>query len=342
MSQLKKIKLNFSDFYEGFDKKNNQFFRIISKSYDIVIDEENPDYLIYSCFGKDFLSYDCIRIFYSGENMVPDFNLCDYGISFFYLEFEDRYIRYPNFMGYGSQADYLEEKRTLSFEGLENKTKFCNFIYSNQNADPRRDEFYFNLSKYKKIDSAGRHLKNVGLADVKGQNWAESKVEFQKDYKFSIAFENSTVNGYTTEKIMHAFNAETIPIYWGNPRIGEDFNTDSFINCHDYDSFNDVVKEVIRLDNNDQEYLEMLRQEIYVKVKKPVYLEEDFLHSFFENIFNQSIVKAKRRTVYGFNRSHINALSSQNKKIPFTKKLTHKIKKLLKFMPFILKDIKKQ
>ena len=110
-----------NDTHRDFFKQVIDFY---NENAEIIIDEENPDYLIYSCFGKDFLTYNCIRIFYSGENMVPDFNLCDYGISFFYLEFEDRYIRYPNFMGYGSQADYLEEKRTLSFEGLKNKTKF--------------------------------------------------------------------------------------------------------------------------------------------------------------------------------------------------------------------------
>lgn len=328
----KTIKLNFSDFYNGFDKINNQFYQIISKKYNIIIDEENPDYLIYSCFGKEFLRFDCIRIFYTGENLVPDFNLCDYGISFFNLDFEDRYLRYPNFLGYGSQTKELLKPKNLKLNELNNKTKFCNFIYSNSNADPRRDEFYFLLSKYKLVHSAGKHLTNVNRVQLEGANWAQTKVEYQKKFKFSIAFENSTVNGYTTEKIMHAFIANTIPIYWGNPLIENDFNTESFINCHDYENFEEVIQEVKRLDNNDQEYINILNQPPFNKDKMPVYLNHDYLLTFFEKILNQSIKKAKRRCNYGRTKIYINELSPtkvEQTNISTFDKILFRIKKAL-------------
>ena len=38
------IKINFVDFWTGFDKLNNYFFNLLSKKYTIIIDE-NPDLL---------------------------------------------------------------------------------------------------------------------------------------------------------------------------------------------------------------------------------------------------------------------------------------------------------
>ena len=105
---MKKIKIWFTDFYEGFEPANNYFFCLLSKKYSIKLDQHNPDYLIYSCYGNEFLNYNCIRIYYTGENLVPDFNLCDYAIGFHYLELGDRYLRYPNFALLEDQFQQLE------------------------------------------------------------------------------------------------------------------------------------------------------------------------------------------------------------------------------------------
>lgn len=69
------------------------------------------------------------------------------------------------------------------------------------------------LKKYKKVNSGGRYLNNIGRAVV-------DKIQFESRHKFSICFENSSYPGYTTEKIIEAFAAKTIPIYWGNPCVG--------------------------------------------------------------------------------------------------------------------------
>ena len=94
---MKKIKLNFADFHPAHDKNNNDFICILRERYDVEISED-PDFLIYSCFGYDHLKYDCVHIFYTGECFVPDFNQCDYAIGFDRLDFGDRYIRIPIFL----------------------------------------------------------------------------------------------------------------------------------------------------------------------------------------------------------------------------------------------------
>ena len=60
------------------------------------------------------------------------------------------------------------------------------------------------------------------------------KLAFQRQYRFSIAYENSRDPGYVTEKIVDAFAAGTVPIYWGDPLIKQEFNPDSFVCADDY------------------------------------------------------------------------------------------------------------
>ena len=74
------------------------------------------------------------------------------------------------------------------------------------------------------------HIDKVG----KSKDFTQNKIGFQSRYKFSIAFKNFECPGYSTEKILDAFAARTIPIYWGNKRIVEDFNSEAFINAYDF------------------------------------------------------------------------------------------------------------
>ncbi len=169
---MKKIRINFCDFWKNFNYKENDFYKILSQKYEIEI-SDTPDFL---------------------------FNLCDYGIGFANLNFEDRYLRIPLYSLF-QYKKYL--KLALDIHNQNNiiKKKFCNFIYSNGNADKEREEFYNLLSQYKKVDSGGRYLNNIG-GPVK------DKFSFQQQYKFSIAFENTSSKGYTTEKLIEAKQLE--------------------------------------------------------------------------------------------------------------------------------------
>ena len=170
--------------------------KILSKHYELV-ECDNPDYLFYSVFGYEHLKYDCISIFITGENFSPDFNVCDYAMGFDHISFEDRYLRVPLYLFY-DYADGVSERVSLTEDDIRSKCKFCNFVYSNsKNASPIREEFFHKLSAYKTVDSGGRFLNNIGGP-------VEDKDEFQKQYKFSIAFENSSTSGYTTEKLFEA------------------------------------------------------------------------------------------------------------------------------------------
>lgn len=281
------IKINFTDFWPGFDKNNNYFTKLLETKYDISI-TENPDYLFYSCFGNDFLNYDCVRIFYTGENWgKPDFNACDYAIGFDYLTLDDRYIRFPLYFLYTEDYMLAKKKHLISEKEIEEKVSFCNFIYSNPQPY-HRNLFFDLLSNYKKVDSGGRYRNNVGYS-------AENKLHFQRKYKFSIAFENDTSEGYTTEKIVQAYAAQTIPIYWGNPAIAKEFNPKSFINCHDFESFEEVVRKVKEIDNDPQLFRKMLKEPIYLEDVNQDEIGETQLLKFLSSIFDSIYDLAFRR-----------------------------------------------
>ena len=149
------------------------------------------------------------------------------------------------------------------------------------------------LNAYKPLDSGGRYRNNVGgpVAD---------KIDFSKGYKFSIAFENSSSRGYTTEKIMESFAAGNIPIYWGNPDIAAEFNPDSFVNCHDFADFDEAVEYVKKIDGDDELYLRMARAPIAKEGSLAAKcLDEDYVADFLYKVCSQEPKAAIRRnTVY--------------------------------------------
>lgn len=237
---------------------------------------DDPDFLIYSCFGKAFLKYKCVRIFYTGENIRPNFNECDYAFSFDYTITEKNY-RLPIYKIYIKNIDELKNKK-INNKSIVNKKKFCNFLYSNETAKERID-FFYKLNQYKKIDSGGRVLNNLGY-------FVDNKHDFLKNYKFTIAFENSSYPGYTTEKILHPLMANSIPIYWGNPLVAKDFNPRAFVNCHEYSNFEEVIEKIIEIDTNHDLYHTYLREPVFSGNIENQYINEHNIFQRFEHIFS--------------------------------------------------------
>jgi hypothetical protein len=82
------------------------------------------------------------------------------------------------------------------------------------------------------------------------------------EYKFVITMENSVQDTYITEKITHGFLSNTIPIYWGSPRVGDYFNNERFINIQN-NSEEELKKAIDRIEelcNNEEKYLEMINK----------------------------------------------------------------------------------
>ncbi len=274
----KKIKIDFSDFWGGFDKTDNYFYNLLKEEFEVEI-SNNPDYLFFSLFGQNHQRYNCKKIFYTGENIAPPLGYCDYSFSFDYMD-DPRNYRLPQYLLYDGYYELaLEKKIDESFA----KRKFCNFVVSNGQCH-QRNNFFTKLSKYKKIDSGGRFANNIGYA-------VPDKRKFQSEYKFSIAFENNAYrpqhSGYTTEKIMEPMTVNSIPLYWGNPDVGLEFNTESFVNFYDFASEDDMIDYIIELDKDDDRYLKMLNKPWFNGYNIPEGNRIENIKSFLYKIFEQ-------------------------------------------------------
>ena len=275
---------------------NMPYIKELLKEHYIVEECDNPDFAFFTCAQMNHCyKYDCVRILEVGENQRPNFNLFDYAYGFDKIDFGNRYLYYPLYANLAYRSDLLlaMEKHLHTEEFYLGKKKFCNMVVSNvKNATEKRIEFFQKLCEYKQVDSGGKSYNN--LPDKKP---VADKLEFQKKYKFSIAFENSSYPGYTTEKITQAWAAGTIPIYWGDPTIGEQLNEEAFINCHKYNSWDEVIEKIIEIDQNDELYLKMQKQPISKK-DSPLHelIKEDYFNNWLFSILDQEPSQALKRT----------------------------------------------
>lgn len=217
---------------------------------------------------------DFVKIFYASEHVKPDMNKCDWAFSSYFEEKigNSRHMRLPIDRVGGYELENFGVpplKKDINLKKIKKeKTRFCNFIYSQE--VPERNDFFKKLNKYKKIDAPGRCMNNMPPISHKSpiesrlfQSWAKEKLNFLKRYKFTIAFENFSKPGWITEKLTQPMLVNSIPIYFGHSEVKRDFNTKSFLNYHDFKNMKEFIEYIIKVDNDDKLYEEILREPWY-------------------------------------------------------------------------------
>ncbi len=319
--QKPQIKMRITNWHCEDTEQNfydNALVKLLSQKYDIIYSDK-PDFLVFGYFNDikaktNFLDYECVRIFVTGENVRTDFNVADYGIDFDFMDFGDRHLRLPLF-------SEIKENRPLN-----PREKFCAYIVSNgglRQIRLLREDFFDKLNGYKKVDSGGHHRNNIGGAVADKHAWLQN-------YKFNLCFENSSFPGYLTEKLFDAYNAGCVPIYWGDTSLriglanengGGDFNPSdleaidmripaiderlldykinpkAFINAHNFPNLNALLDEVKRIDNDDAAFEAMRREPLFLDNFNPREFCEKKLLEFFDKIFSQGANLAFRRGV---------------------------------------------
>jgi len=135
------------------------------------------------------------------------------------------------------------------------QSKFCLFSVSNYNAQDRIN-FYNELTKYKKVDSCGKFMNNLGY-NCPGSLESKEYHEFISQYKFMICFENSSIKNYLTEKLINAYKCGTIPIYWGCTNLEDYVNIDAILYLkpgYKDDDVKALIKEIEILDKDPALY----------------------------------------------------------------------------------------
>ncbi len=236
-----------------------------------------------------------VKIFWANEHVRPDMKECDWAFSTYFEE----EINHPRYMRLPIMTNDYQLKnfgippveKNIDFKKIKKeKTRFCNFIYSQD--VPARNNFFKELSKYKKIDAPGRCMTNAPpIMGVKpnearlSKNWVLIKLNFIKKYKFTIAFENMSKSGWITEKLTHPMLVNSIPIYVGHKDVNRDFNTKSSINYHDFKNMKDFIDYIIKVDKDDRLYEKILREPWYKNNRLPVAFDKKRVLNRFKEIF---------------------------------------------------------
>ncbi len=183
------------------------------------------------------------------------------------------YYYIPLFVFYDNYNKYIERINYTNFNVNRRLLAYCN-----SNCVEIRENLVKLIAEYdntNSVDALGNCFANSEkINKVKKENNVPN-YELYKDYNFAIAMENSDVYGYVTEKIMNAFLANSIPIYWGTKYIKEIFNEKAFIYVNDFSSLEECAKHVIEINNDKTRLLNMLKEPIFKNNIIPEYYKLD-------------------------------------------------------------------
>lgn len=296
---------------EYFSKKidcYNSFERLL-KRYNIEsrefyrTNEDGADVLFISVFGhlqsdKKEKYKNTRKVFYTGENTITKYNKginrdCDLNLTFSTTT-ECNNIRFPVWIlnlitdiPFRKNEDFFKKDYFIELSKLiltpKNTNKFCCYVAS-RHMNFRQD-FLKKICNYKKVDSAGGAYNNYGSI----KPGCQAKTNFQKDYKFAMAFENRVADGYTTEKILHAYMSNCIPIYWGNDNVELDFNKETMICVRDYGSVEQAIEYIKKVDNDEELYNSYMNKPIFSKTWIDRFTDPE--EKFFKNVVNEIIGK---------------------------------------------------
>ena len=218
------LKIWFDDFWGGFIQetlrdKSNFLTKMIFDDRNIVITNDSPDIIFFSCFGNNHRHYNCKKIFWTGENVRPNFSECDLALTFDYSDHPKHY-RFPcysvrwfeilNRERFSISDVTISETTLLEAKTYHTKPGFCAFVHGNggegrnqwgnlQDGVIKRNELLTMLSSYRKVDSAGTWRNNMGYT-VDGV----AKFNFIKNYKFTFAIENGVAKKLWKNSILIA------------------------------------------------------------------------------------------------------------------------------------------
>ena len=152
-----------------------------------------------------------------------------------FAEFDNAIITDPPFPSWVSDED----------SKIYDKTDSVCFITSNKAFTPVQETRVQIAEHYKGTDT----LHVFG----RGYNEIDNKVDALASHRFCIVIENAVIPGWHTEKILDCYRTGTVPIYVGDPCIGDKFNTDGMLFLKEGDILDDILNSL-----NEDLYQEML------------------------------------------------------------------------------------
>ena len=235
-----KIRIAYLNYWD--DDLNDRYFSKFIEYHFLGIETlevspfENPDIMICSVFGDlNLISRlrASIKIFYTGENLrrkeYREFqnikilqNIFDLIIGFYETDIKSKLLGFPLWLQYYPFYSTKEDETIVSYiekQHIENrhvtKERFCTLI-ARHDRTGIRTKISKSVSKIGKISYGGTfHLVQFQKEHFVVPYGSRAKVDYIKTSKYNICPENSSTQGYCTEKLFEALQAGCIPIYSG-------------------------------------------------------------------------------------------------------------------------------
>jgi hypothetical protein len=293
--------INFDSVYTPEEVEISVLHELIREKYHIQYVNRDFDMLINGYHNDKPVPTDskAIKIHYTSEVYVGDpkkhLETHDLVLGFDFID-RPNYIRLPfSYVRYTDKIrhDYDRNRGTCNPSA---KKHFACFIVSNNgewidshNFDGAfaRTRLFHRLSLYKKVLSGGKHLNNVGKPIPYGKN-----EDWVSECKFTIAYEN-TLNypGYVTEKPFQAWFGGSVPIYDTHRAGLEDINPKAIIYGGDFESEEDLVEYIKKVDNDDKLYCDIWNEHIINNPDKDYNKLKDSIREKLNKIFDEKLKK---------------------------------------------------
>lgn len=266
----------------GFDPKDGNPLDFILFNNDFIkgkyefVESDNPNFVFYQPFFQlsDLCKYEnSVKIFITGEPLHPDLNFFDYHFGF-ENDNSDRTCFFPHFLwDYNGLTDInYDEAREI----VKGKNFFCDFIYGHEIQDNLRKRYFYLLNSYKRVEAAGKYLNNQESGKTVHYEFNNpSKLELQNKCKFSLCIQWVDFPWFINEKIIHSFQTNEIPIFYGTETVKRIFNPKRFIFINDFKSDDELLKRIIELDEDDEKFARV--------ISEPIYNEKNYDKKIFQN-----------------------------------------------------------
>jgi hypothetical protein len=264
------MNISYIDMWPGFDSNSNWFnllFRDLLNDKEINFNStpEEADLILGATFGntiETIKNNKAVKIFYTGENKPPDLLNYHYSLSFDFHDYGGKNFRLPHWYLYINwwnepNFSHAEIKRSdlshqWDVDELWNRQYFCSIVIGNPVQN--RLEVANKLNEYKAVHGFGAVFNN---------SFAGSKIELLKNFKYNICFENTSSNGYITEKLLEAKVAGCLPIYYGHKSVAKDFNENCVINYLNFRDAESVAYHIKKIDTNKDLFAEFVSRPLF-------------------------------------------------------------------------------
>lgn len=299
-----RLKVGHYNQYAGFKPEQNKIiYEVLKEDFDLVIDKI-PDLAISGPFGSNPLPTSAIKLFYTGEAIRPQIDKYDLAFGFDHID-SPNYMRLPlYYMYYNISTSYDKG------ECNPHKERFACFLVSGDGWGDldkytgcrERDRLFRELSEYKRVDSGGKHLNNIGYLVPGNETNA-----WLSQCKFVIAYENQLHDGYITEKPFQAYFAGSIPIYYASDSALRDINLKAVINSGDFASNKELIERIKILDQDDKLYCDIWNQQLITDQSKNYLVVKEQLRAKLHQVIDSKLqgkklsqpVQERRAISYG-------------------------------------------